>query len=81
MFLRILRGQVYDGTATLAEVARLGRELGAGGLGWQRLTAGVGEGGELVLALRYDTEADARQAGFVRVVQGRLADPAVPVVS
>ena len=115
MFIRILRGQVYDSAATLAEVARWGRELGAGGLGWQRLTAGVGEGGELVLALRYDTEAAARRdrdrpelaawqsaaerhlagranwydcpvvhtmkdgdtgdAGFVRVVQGRLADP------
>jgi hypothetical protein len=115
VFVRILRGQVYDSAATLAEVARWGRELGAGGLGWQRLTAGVGEGGELVLALRYDTEAaarrdrdrpelaawqaaaerhlagraawydcpvvhtmkdgDAGEAGFVRVVQGRLADP------
>jgi hypothetical protein len=84
-------------------------------LGWRRLTAGIGDGGELVLALRYDTEASARsdrdrpeltawqaaadrhlagpghwydcpvvhtmkdgdtgEAGFVRVVQGRLADP------
>jgi hypothetical protein len=84
-------------------------------LGWRRLTAGIGDAGELVLALRYDTEAaarrdqdrpelaawqasaerhltgpgrwyecpvvhtmkdgDAGEAGFVRVVQGRLADP------
>jgi hypothetical protein len=91
------------------------QELGAGVLGWQRLTAGIGDGGELVLALRYDTESAARrdrdrpelvawqaaterhlagpgrwydcpvvhtmkdgdngEAGFVRVVQGRLADP------
>ena len=60
MFIRILRGQAYDGAATLAEVARWRRELGAGVLGWQRLTAGIGDAGE---------------AGFVRVVQGRLADP------
>ena len=115
MFLRILRGQAYDAAATLADVDRWRRELGAGVLGWRRLTAGIGEGGELVLALRYDAEADARrdqdrpelaaglaaaerhltgparwydcpvvhtmkdgdagEAGFVRVVQGRLADP------
>jgi hypothetical protein len=115
VFIRILRGQVDDGAAALAEVARWRRELGAGVLGWQRLTAGVGDGGELVLAVRYDTEATARrdrdrpelaawqasaerhlvgparwhdcpvvhtmkdgdagQAGFVRVVEGRLADP------
>jgi hypothetical protein len=115
VFIRILRGQVDDGAAALAEVARWRRELGAGVLGWQRLTAGVGDGGELVLAVRYDTEAaarrdrdrpelaawqasaerhlvgparwhdcpvvhtmkdgDAGQAGFVRVVEGRLADP------
>ena len=30
-------------------------------LGWRRLTAGIGDGGELVLALRYDTEAAARR--------------------
>ena len=115
MFIRILRGQAYDGAATLAEIARWRQELGAGVLGWQRLTAGIGDAGELVLALRYDAEAvaqqdrdrpelaawqasverhltgpgrwydcpvvhtmkdgDAGQAGFVRVVQGRLADP------
>jgi hypothetical protein len=115
VFIWILRGQVEDGAAALAEVARWPRELGAGVLGWQRLTAGVGEGGELVLAVRYDTEAaarrdrdrpelaawhasaerhlvgparwhdcpvvhtmkdgDAGEAGFVRVVEGRLADP------
>jgi hypothetical protein len=115
MFIRILRGQAYDGAATLAEIARWRQELGAGVLGWQRLTAGIGDAGELVLALRYDTEAaasrdldrpelaawqasaerhltgpgrwydcpvvhtmkdgDAGEAGFVRVVQGRLADP------
>jgi|RhiMethySRZTD1v2_1073278.scaffolds.fasta_scaffold1110427_2 hypothetical protein len=115
MFIRILRGQAYDGTATLAEIARWRQELGAGVLGWQRLTAGIGDAGELVLALRYGTEAaagrdrdrweltswqasaerhltgpgrwydcpvvhamkygDAAEAGFVRVVQGRLADP------
>jgi hypothetical protein len=115
VFIRILRGQVDDGAAALAEVARWRRELGAGVLGWQRLTAGVGDGGELVLAVRYDSEAaarrdrdrpelaawqasaerhlvgparwhdcpvvhtmkagDAGEAGFVRVVEGRLADP------
>jgi hypothetical protein len=115
MFIRILRGQAHDAAATLAEVARWRRELGAGVLGWRRLTAGIGDAGELVLALRYDTEAagtqdrdrpelaawqrsverhltgpgrwydcpvvhtmkagDAGEAGFVRVVQGRLADP------
>ena len=115
MFLRILRGQAYDGAVTLAELARWREQLRAGALGWRRLTAGVGDGGELVLALRYDTEAaarrdrdrpelaawqasaerhlagpchwydcpvvhtmkggDAGEAGFVRVVQGRLADP------
>ena len=115
MFIRILRGQAYDGAATLAAVNRWRQELGAGVLGWQRLTAGIGDGGELVLALRYDTETaarrdrdrpelaawqasaerhlagpgrwydcpvvhtmkdgDAGEAGFVRVVQGRLADP------
>ena len=115
MFIRILRGQVLDGAATLAEVSRWRQELGTGVLGWRRLTAGIGDGGELVLALRYDTEAaarrdrdrpelaawqasaerhldgpgrwydcpvvhtmkdgDAGEAGFVRVVQGRLADP------
>jgi hypothetical protein len=31
VFIRILRGQVYDSAATLAEVARWGRELGTGG--------------------------------------------------
>jgi hypothetical protein len=115
VFIRILRGQAVDGAAMLAEVARWGRARGGGALGWQRLTAGLGDGGELVLALRYDTEAaarrdrdrpeltdwqasaerhldgparwydcpvvhtmkdgDAGEAGFVRVVQGRLADP------
>jgi hypothetical protein len=115
VFIRILRGQVLDGAATLAEVSRWRQELGTGVLGWRRLTAGIGDGGELVLALRYDTEAaawrdrdrpelaawqasaerhldgpgrwydcpvvhtmkdgDAGEAGFVRVVQGRLADP------
>jgi hypothetical protein len=115
VFLRILRGQAYDAAATLADVDRWRRELGAGVLGWRRLTAGIGDGGELVLALRYDSEAEARrdqdrpevvawqasaerhlagpprwydcpvvhtmkdgdagEAGFVRVVQGRLADP------
>ena len=30
MFIRILRGQVYDGAATLAEIARWRQELGAG---------------------------------------------------
>jgi hypothetical protein len=61
VFIRILRGQAYDGAATLAEVNRWRRELGAGVLGWRRLTAGIGDGGELVLALRYDTEAAARR--------------------
>ena len=115
MFIRILRGQAVDGAATLAGIDRWRLELGAGVLGWQRLTAGIGDGGELVLALRYDTEAAARRdrdrrelaawqsaverhladpgrwhdcpvvhtmkagdagdAGFLRVVQGRLADP------
>jgi hypothetical protein len=115
VFLRILRGQAYDAAATLADVDRWRRQLGAGVLGWRRLTAGIGDGGELVLALRYDAEAEARrdqdrpevvawqasterhlagparwydcpvvhtmkdgdagEAGFVRVVQGRLADP------
>jgi hypothetical protein len=115
VFIRILRGQAFDGAATLAEVNRWRQELGAGVLGWRRLTAGIGDGGELVLVLRYDTEAaarrdrdrpelaawqaaadrhlagpggwydcpvvhtmkdgDAGEAGFVRVVQGRLADP------
>ena len=115
MFIRILRGQVVDGRATLAEVNRWRHELGAGVLGWRRLTAGIGEDGELVLVVRYDTEAaawqdqdrpelaawqaaadrhltapgrwydcpvvhtmkngDTGEAGFVRVVQGRLADP------
>ena len=115
MFIRILRGQAFDGAATRAELGRWHRELGAGDAGWQRLTAGVGDGGELVLVLRFDTEAAARrdrerpelaawqaqaerhlagpgrwydcpvvhtmkagdsaEAGFVRVVQGRLADP------
>jgi hypothetical protein len=115
VFIRILRGQAFDGAATRAELGRWRQELGGGALGWQRLTAGIGEGGELVLVLRYDTEATARrdrerpelaawqagaerhlvgpgqwydcpvvhtmkdgdagQAGFVRVVQGRLADP------
>ena len=59
MFIRILRGQAHDGAATLAEVARWRQELGAGVLGWRRLTAGIGDAGELVLALRYDTEAAA----------------------
>ncbi|HEX2374929.1 MAG TPA: hypothetical protein VHO93_13195 [Actinomycetota bacterium] len=115
MYIWILRGQAFDGPATLAEVGRWRQELGAGVPGWRRLTAGIGDGGELVLALRYDTEAAARRdrdrpelaawqaslerhltgpgqwydcpvvhtmkagdagdAGFVRVVQGRLADP------
>jgi hypothetical protein len=115
VFIRILRGQAYDGAATLAAVNQWRQGLGAGVLGWQRLTAGIGDGGELVLALRYDTETAARrdrdrpelvawqataerhlagpgrwyecpvvhtmkdgdacEAGFVRVVQGRLADP------
>jgi hypothetical protein len=115
VFIRILRGQAFDGAATRAELSRWRQELGAGALGWQRLTAGIGDGGELVLVLRYDTEetarrdrerpelvawqasaerhlagsgqwydcpvvhtmkdGDAGQAGFVRVVQGRLADP------
>jgi len=61
VFIRILRGQVVDGAATLAEVRRWREELGAGVLGWRRLTAGIGEEGELVLALRYDTEAAARR--------------------
>ena len=55
MFLRIVRGQVYDSAATLAELARWGRGLGARGLGLK--------------------DGDAGQAGFVRVVQGRLAYP------
>jgi hypothetical protein len=44
VFIRILRGQAYDGAATLAEVNRWRRELGAGVLGWRRLTAGIGDG-------------------------------------
>jgi hypothetical protein len=83
VFIRILRGQVYDGAATLAEAARWGRELGTGGLGWRRLTAGVGEGGELVLALRYDTEAAARRdrdrpelAAWQSAAERHLAGPA-----
>jgi hypothetical protein len=115
VFIRILRGQAVDGAATRAELARWRQQLGGGGLGWQRLTAGIGDEGELVLVLRYDAEAtarhdrerpelaawqtsaerhlagpgrwydcpvvhtmkdgDNREAGFVRVVQGRLADP------
>jgi hypothetical protein len=61
VFIRILRGQAFDGAATLAEVNRWRQELGAGVLGWRRLTAGIGDGGELVVALRYDTEAAARR--------------------
>jgi hypothetical protein len=112
--IRILRGQAFEGAVTRAELARWRQQLG-GALGWQRLTAGVADGGELVLVLRYDAEATARrdrerpelaawqasaerllvgpgswydcpvvhtmkdgdagEAGFVRVVQGRLADP------
>jgi hypothetical protein len=115
VFIRILRGQALDGVATRAELARWRHELGSGALGWQRLTAGIADGGELVVVLRYDSEATARrdqdrpeliawqasaerhlagpghwydcpvvhtmkggdagEAGFVRVVQGRLADP------
>jgi len=115
VFIRIMRGRVVDGAGTRAELARWRRELEAGTPGWQRLTVGVGDGGELVLVLRYDSEAAARggaerpelaawqasverhlsgpaqwhdcpvvhtmkagdgaDAGFVRVLQGRLADP------
>jgi hypothetical protein len=115
VFIRIMRGRVVDGGGSRAELARWLRELEAGVPGWRRLTAGVGDGGELVLALRYDSEAAARaaaerpelaawqasverqlagparwhdcpvvhtmkagdgvDAGFVRVLQGRLADP------
>jgi hypothetical protein len=115
VFIRIMRGRVVDGAGTRAELTRWRRELEAGTPGWQRLTVGVGDGGELVLVLRYDSEAAARggaerpelaawqasverhlsgpaqwhdcpvvhtmkagdrgDAGFVRVLQGRLADP------
>jgi hypothetical protein len=115
VFIRIMRGRVVDGAGTRAELTRWRHELGAGAPSWQRLTAGVGDGDELVLVLRYDTEATARRdaerpelaawqasverhvvgpaqwhdcpvvhtmkggdggdAGFVRVLQGRLADP------
>jgi hypothetical protein len=115
VFIRILRGQAFNGAATRTELARWPQALSAGAPGWQRLTAGIGNEGELVLVLRYDTEAAARrdrerpelaawqgsverhlvdpgqwydcpvvhtmkvgdtgEAGFVRVVQGRLADP------
>lgn len=115
MFIRILRGQAFNGAATRTELARWPQALSAGAPGWQRLTAGIGNEGELVLVLRYDTEmaarrdrerpelgawqgsverhlvgpgqwydcpvvhtmkdGDAGDAGFLRVVQGRLADP------
>src|SRR4029450_10621740 len=61
MFIRILRGQAYDGAATLAEIARWRQELGAGVLGWQRLTAGIGDAGELVLAPPHAPEAAPRR--------------------
>jgi hypothetical protein len=83
VFLRILRGQAYDAAATLADVDRWRRELGAGVLGWRRLTAGIGEGGELVLALRYDAEADARRdqdrpelAAWLAAAERHLTGPA-----
>jgi hypothetical protein len=115
VFIRIMRGRVVDGAGTRAELSRWRRELGTAVPGWQRLTAGVGDDGELVLVLRYDAESTARRAaerpelaawqasverhmagpaqwhdcpvvhtmkggdggdaGFVRVLQGRLADP------
>lgn len=115
MFIRILRGQAFNGAAMRTEIARWPQALSAGAPGWQRLTAGIGNDGELVLVLRYDTEVAARRdrerpelgawqgsverhlvgpgqwydcpvvhtmkdgdtgdAGFLRVVQGRLADP------
>ncbi len=115
MFIRILRGRVVDGVAVRGELRRWSDELGPGLPGWQRLTGGVTDDGELVAVFRFDGEAAARSsgerseqlawqqsverhlvgrpswddcpvvhmakggddedAGFVRVLHGRLADP------
>jgi hypothetical protein len=115
LFIRILQGPVADEAGARAELDRWRRDLGPGAAGWQRLTAGVADGRELIALFRYDDETaaiagagrpeqtdwqaaverflsgpatwhdcqvvhvmkagDTEQAGFVRVVQGRLADP------
>ena len=48
MFIRILRGRVVDGVAVRGELRRWSDELGPGLPGWQRLTGGVTDDGELV---------------------------------
>ena len=63
MFIRILRGQAYDGAATLAEIARWRQELGGATPGWQRFTAGVTDDGEAVAVLRFANEAAAMNGG------------------
>jgi hypothetical protein len=115
VFIRIMRGRVVDDAGARAALGRWRQELGQAIPGWQRLTAGATDDGELVTALRFADEAtarrsgeraeqvawqasmerhlagpatfvdcpvvhmmkagDAEDAGFVRVVQGRLADP------
>ncbi|HEU4398103.1 MAG TPA: hypothetical protein VFU54_09765 [Actinomycetota bacterium] len=63
MFIRIMRGRVVDGARMRFELARWRQEQGAGTPGWQRLTAGVSDGGEAVAVFRFDDEAAARRSG------------------
>jgi hypothetical protein len=63
VFIRIMRGRVVDGPGTRLELARWRQELGAGTPGWQRLTAGVTDDGEVVAVLRFGDEEAARRSG------------------
>jgi hypothetical protein len=63
VFVRIMRGRVVDGPGTRLELARWRQELGAGTPGWQRLTAGVTDDGEVVAVLRFGDEEAARRSG------------------
>jgi hypothetical protein len=63
VFIRIMRGRVVDGAGRRFELARWRQELGAGTPGWQRLTAGVTDDGEVVAVLRYGDEEAARRSG------------------
>ena len=58
-----MRGRVVDGPGTRLELARWRQELGAGTPGWQRLTAGVTDDGEVVAVLRFGDEEAARRSG------------------
>lgn len=61
MFVQVFQGRTSDPEGVRAQLDKWERELAAGASGWEGITAGVTDDGELISVVRFTDEAAARR--------------------